>query len=183
MITTREAHDALQEAALAERRSAEAYSYSRSAPFCILWGLIWMAGYGGMTVLKGADVGWLWLILSAIGMAISIWIGNNSRAAGQRSSGWRIGLVFVVIAAFSAALFAILPPTNEFQVGAYSPLLLSAIYASLGLWLGIRYILLAVFVAVVTLGAFFFMREFFFVWMAVAGGGSLLLTGLWMRHG
>ena len=182
MITTREAHDALQEAATAERRSAESYSYSRSAPYCILWGLIWMAGYGGMTVLKGADVGWLWLILSAIGAGVSIWIGNNS-SASQRSSGWRIGLLFVIIAAFSTALFAILPPTNAFQVGAYSPLLLSAIYASLGLWLGIRYILLAVFVAAVTLGAFFFMREFFFVWMAVAGGGSLLLTGLWMRHG
>ena len=40
MITTREATDVLREAATTERRSAEAYSYSRSAPFLILWGLI-----------------------------------------------------------------------------------------------------------------------------------------------
>ena len=181
MITTREAHDALQEAALAERRSREAYSYSRSAPYCILWGLIWMAGYGGMTVLKGADVGWLWLILSAIGIVMSIWIGSNG--TGQRSNGWRMGALFVIIFVFTFALFSVLPPTNGLQVGAYSPLLLSAIYAALGLWLGLRYILLAAFLAAVTLGAFFFQKEFFFVWMAVAGGGSLLLTGLWMRHG
>ena len=35
----------------------------------------------------------------------------------------------------------------------------------------------------ITLGAYFFLKDFFFVWMALAGGGSLLLTGLWMRHG
>jgi|SRR5579872_281712 len=182
MITTREAHDALQEAALAERRSAESYSYSRSAPYCILWGLIWMVGYGGMTVLKGTDIAWLWLILSATGMAISFWIGTG-RTDGRSSNGWRMGSLFAIIAAFTFALFAILPPTNELQVGAYSPLLLSAIYAALGLWLGVRYILLAAFLAALTLGAYFFQKEFFFVWMAVAGGGSLLLTGLWMRHG
>ncbi len=37
--------------------------------------------------------------------------------------------------------------------------------------------------AAATLGAYFFLKDFFFVWMAVAGGGSLLLTGLWMRNG
>ncbi|HXR96013.1 MAG TPA: hypothetical protein VN718_09040, partial [Rhizomicrobium sp.] len=149
MITSQQAHDALQEAATAERRSAESYSYSRSAPYCILWGLIWMAGYGGMTVLKGANVGWLWLILSAIGMAISIWFGNN-KADAQGRGGWRVGLVFVIIAAFTFALFSVLPPTNELQVGAYSPLLLSAIYAALGLWRGTRYILLGAFMAAAT---------------------------------
>jgi len=30
-----------------QRPSAEAYSYNRSAPFLILWGLIWIVGYGG----------------------------------------------------------------------------------------------------------------------------------------
>lgn len=179
MITTQQAHDALREAANTERRSAEAYSYGRSAPYCILWGLIWMAGYGGMTVLKGPDVGWLWLILSAIGMALSIWVGSHTGSG----TGWRMGLVFVIITAFSFALFSVLPPTSPLQVGAYSPLLLSAIYAAMGLWKGIRYILLGAFLAVATLGAYFFLKDFFFIWMAVVGGGSLLLAGLWMRHG
>jgi len=182
MITSQEASSALREAATTERRSAEALSYGRSAPYLILWGLIWIAGYGGMTVLKGPNVGWLWLILSAVGMGISIWIGN-SYVESRGRAGWRAGLVFVIIAAFTFALFSVMPPTSELQVGAYSPLLLSAIYAIVGLWRGTRYILLGVFLAVVTLGAFFYLKDFFFIWMAVVGGGSLLLTGLWMRHG
>jgi hypothetical protein len=182
MISAREAHDALQEAATTERRSAQSYGYSRSAPFCILWGLIWIAGYGGTAVLPGRESNWLWLTLSVIGTAISIWIGNN-RAEGKGNEGWRAGLVIVFVMAFTAALMFIMRPTDPLQVGAYWPLLLSAIYASMGLWMGARYILLGAFLAAATLAAYFFFKEFFFVWMAVVGGGSILLTGLWMRHG
>jgi hypothetical protein len=182
MITSQQAHDALREAETAERRSAESYSYSRGAPFCILWGLIWIAGYGGTALLPGRESNWLWLALAIIGTAISIWIGNN-RADVRGHNGWRTGLVIVFVMAFTAALLFIMHPTDALQVGAYWPLLLSAIYASMGLWLGVRYILLGAFLAAATLGAYVFFKEFFFVWMALVGGGSILLTGLWMRHG
>jgi hypothetical protein len=135
MITSQEAATALREAAATERRSAEAYSYSRSAPYCVLWGLIWIAGYGGMTVLPGQQAGWLWIALSVIGAAISIWIGNT-RAKSASGSGWRTGALIAIAVAFCFALFSILPPSNELQVGAFSPLLLSAIYAAVGLWRG-----------------------------------------------
>ncbi|HEY5085276.1 MAG TPA: hypothetical protein VII48_12165 [Rhizomicrobium sp.] len=182
MITTREATDVLREAATTERRSAEAYSYSRSAPFLILWGLIWIAGYGGMAMLPEQQAGWLWFALSAAGTGISIWLGNT-RAKARGRSGWRFGALVVIAFAFTFALFSVLPPTNELQVGAFSPLLLAAIYAAIGLWQGLRFVLVAVFLTAATLGAYFFLKDFFFVWMAVVGGGSLLLTGLWMRHG
>ena len=85
MITTREATDVLREAATTERRSAEAYSYSRSAPFLILWGLIWIAGYGGMAVLPEQQAGWLWFALSVVGTGISIWLGNaRAKARGRK---------------------------------------------------------------------------------------------------
>ena len=182
MITTQEASSALQEAATTERRSAQAYSYSRSAPFLILWGVIWIAGYGGTAVLPGQQASWLWIALSVVGTGISIWLGST-QAKARDSSGWRVGALVAIIFAFVFALFSILPPTNELQAGAISPLLLSAIYAAMGLWRGLRFVLLGAFLVVITLGAYFFLKEFFFVWMALAGGGSLLLTGLWMRHG
>jgi hypothetical protein len=182
MITTREATDALREAATTERRSAKAYSYNRSAPLLILWGLIWIVGYGGMAELPGQQSGWLWLALSVVGTGISIWLGNaGAKARGQ--SGWRVGALVVIAFAFTNALFSILPPTNALQVGAFTPLLLSAIYAAIGLWQGLRFVLVGAFPAAITLGAYFFLKDFFFVWMALAGGGSLLLTGLWMRNG
>jgi hypothetical protein len=44
-------------------------------------------------------------------------------------------------------------------------------------------VILAAFLAAATLGAYFFLKDFFFVWMALVGGGSLLLAGLWMWRG
>ena len=135
-----------------------------------------------MAALPEQQAGWLWLALSVVGTGISIWLGN-ARAKERGRNGWRIGVLVAIAFVFVSALFSILPPTNELQVGAFSPLLLSAIYAAIGLWRGLRFVLLAVFLAAITLGAYFFLKDFFFVWMALAGGGSLLLTGLWMRHG
>ena len=78
------------------------------------------------------------------------------------------------------ALFAIWHPT-DIQIVDYFPLLFAAIYTAIGLQLGLRYILIGVFMGASTQVAYFYLREYFFHWMALVGGGSLFLTGLWMR--
>ncbi|MEP7359172.1 MAG: hypothetical protein ABI847_18115 [Anaerolineales bacterium] len=182
MISAEQAADALKEVTAVERRSAEAYSYSRTAPYCFVWGVVWLLGYGAQALVPaGQWLGWWWMGLSLAGAAISIVLGSteNARRTGRS---WRVGMLFLIIWLFTACLFAVLHPKDSLQVGAYFPLLFSAIYAAIGLWLGLRYILVGVFMAAATLGAFFFLHEYFFHWMALVGGGSLLLTGLWMRQ-
>lgn len=183
MISAQQAADALKEADAAERRSFEAYSYSQTAPYCFVWGVVWLLGYGAQALAPSPLrmwLGWWWLGLSLVGALISILIGQaqNARRPGRS---WRIGILFLILWLFTTALFAVFNPQNHLQVGAYFPLLFAAIYAAIGLWLGLRYILVGVFMAAATLGAYFFLREYFFHWMALVGGGSLLLTGLWMR--
>jgi hypothetical protein len=182
MISAEQAADALKEVHAAERRSAEAYSYSLSAPYCFVWGTVWLLGYGAEALIPaGSWLGWWWMGLSMAGAAASVMIGRiqNARRPGQS---WRTGMLFLIIWLFTVALFAVLHPRAPLQVGAYFPLLFAAIYAAIGLWLGLRYILIGMFMAAATLGAFFLLREYFFHWMALVGGGSLLLTGYWMRQ-
>jgi hypothetical protein len=126
-------------------------------------------------------LGWWWMGLGLMGAVISVVIGRNQNARRAGAS-WRMDALFLIVWLFSAALFAMLHPSNGLQVGAYFPLLFAAIYAAIGLWMGLRYILVGVFMAVATLAAYFYLRDYFFHWMALVGGGSLLLTGLWMRR-
>jgi hypothetical protein len=93
----------------------------------------------------------------------------------------KVWLLFVVIYAFSFSLFAILRP-SALQIGAYWPLLCAALYAGIGLWAGVRYVVVGGLLAVLTLFGFFALRNQFFGVMAIAGGGSLVLTGLWLRR-
>jgi hypothetical protein len=186
MISAEQASNALKEAVATEQRSRAAYSYSLSAPYCFLWGTVWLLGYGAEALFPLGHpawmwLGWWWFGLSMTGAVISVLIGRRQNARRPGMS-WRIGVVFLIIWLFTLALFAVLHPRSDLQVGAYWPLLFAAIYAAFGLWMGLRYVLIGIFMAVSTLAAYFFMREYFFHWMALVGGGSLLLTGFWMRR-
>jgi hypothetical protein len=186
MISAQQASNALKEAAAAERRSADAFNYSQSAPHCFVWGVVWLLGYGAEALIPPAHPGWTWLGwwwvgLSLAGAAASAAIGRG-QGISRPGKSWRMSVLFLIVWLFTGALFAVLHPQSDLQVGAYFPLLFAAIYAAIGLWMGLRYILVGVFMAVATLGAYFYLREYFFHWMALVGGGSLLLTGLWMRQ-
>jgi hypothetical protein len=189
MITAEQAADVLKEVATTERRSAEAYSYSQTAPHCFVWGAVWFLGYGAEALAPIAHpqwmwlgwwwLGWWWLALSMSGALASTLIGVQ-QGSRRNSNAWRMTALFAIMWLFTLALFQIMH-ARELQIAAYFPLAFSAIYAAIGLWLGLRYILVGIFMAVSTLGAYYFLREHFLLWMALVGGGSLLLTGLWMR--
>jgi hypothetical protein len=46
---------------------------------------------------------------------------------------------------------------------------------------GMRFLGTFVAIAALTLGGFFFLPAHFLLWMAVVGGGALVLAGLWLR--
>jgi hypothetical protein len=156
MISSQQAAEALKEAAIAEKRSRAAYSYSLSAPYFFVWGIVWLLGYGAEALVPLAHlprnlIGWSWTGLSLAGVAACIIVGRKQALRNGRSA-WRAAALFLIIWLYFFASFSVLPPHSEQQAGAYIPLLFAAIYAAIGLWLGLRYILVGVFVAVATLG-------------------------------
>lgn len=179
-ISKQEAHAALTEAENAARRSREIYGYSRSAPYCFIWGATWFLGYMAQAVLTDAQTVWTWPAVLIAGAGASALVGLSQKRRGARSMD-KVWLLFVVIYAFSFSLFAILRP-SALQIGAYWPLLCAALYAGAGLWGGVRYVVVGAALAVLTLFGFFELRGHFFALMAIAGGGSLVLTGLWLRR-
>ena len=186
MISSEQAAEALKQVAAAEQRSRAAYNYSQSAPFCFVWGGVWLLGYGAEALAPlvyppGKWIGWWWMGLTIAGVAAGMLIGHR-QALRHGRSGWRYGALVLIIWLYFLSSFSVLHPHNSQQVGAYIPLLFAAIYAAIGLWLGLRYILVGAFMAAATLGAYFFLRDYFFLWMALVGGGSLILTGFWLRR-
>lgn len=177
-ITRDEAANALRDITQTERKSGEAYGYQRGAPHLIVWGVVWAIGYG-LTYFKP---GWqlTWPVLSIAGAVASFWIGSRMRS--DVTTGWRYLATLVAIIIFIAALFSVLPPQNGSQVGAFFPLLVSLFYAIVGIWAGgRRLIVLSALIVVLTLIGFFYLPQYFALWMAVVGGGGLVVGGLWLR--
>src|SRR4051812_1449935 len=163
-ISPEEASETLNQVADTQARSRILYGYWRGAPYLILWGILWMAGFG-LTAVFPAHVAVFWGIVTPLGVATGIVI-DRSRNNEKRSRDWRYAVIALAFAAFFFATFSILRPHSINQTSAFICLVVSLIYVLMGLWFGLRYIMCGVLVAALTLGGFFLLHNHFSLWMA-----------------
>jgi len=182
-LTPNEAADALRDIEQTGRRSGEAFGYRISAPYLVIWGVVWIVGYSG-TDLAPRYSGILWSSLIILATAINLFVGyrvSYHAGMGRKGNGWRYGALVAVFWLFLIATYTVFGEAGPRQQGAFVPLAIAAIYAGTGLWTGLRFVVLGGTVAALTLLGFFYVHEHFYLWMAVVGGGGLVLAGLWMR--
>jgi hypothetical protein len=183
-ISTQEAAETLQEIARTQRRASILRGYERGAPHLILWGIIWALGYGTCD-LAPALANPAWLLLDIAGMTGSFLIGRAA-AAGKTGATTAYGARFAALGftalAFVIATYYILQPHDSAQFGAFPALFIALIYTVIGIWRGSRWAVAGIVLGVCTVGGYAFLREHFMLWMAVVGGGTLILTGLWLRR-
>jgi hypothetical protein len=183
-ISTQEAAEALSDIASAQHRASILRGYEYGAPHFLLWGLIWMIGYG-LTDISPAMAGPGWLLLDLTGITGSFLLGRATAASvpyAYRNYGRRFTALGVTLLAFVSATYFIMKPTSAAQFGAFPALLMAAIYTVVGIWRGVRWAVSGVVLAACTVAGFALFKEHFMLWMAGAGGGALLLTGVWLRR-
>ena len=185
-LTQDEAAQSLADAEDIQRRSHQAIGYSRSSPFLLIVGLFWLLCYGA-TQFWPQQSAWIWGAGTLLFSVVMIWLSLQSRHrvhdARSRRINRNLGLMFgVIVPAFAVASIAVMWPLHGLRIGAFLPLLYAAIYTGMGLWLGTRYVIVGVTVFIATLVGFYLVRDYFAIWMAVFGGGSMILTGLWLRQ-
>jgi len=178
-LSSKEAAESLSDVERAARRSAQAFGYRKASPHLILWGLVWLVGYSA-TDLRPADAGPIWLALVATACAIGFLQVRSDSSAGAKGS-WRMLGLTAITCLFVGAIFATLGPVSGKQIGIFAPLLVGAIYAGMGLWLGLRFVVTGVAITALTLGGYFYLPEHFLLWMAFVTGGGLILAGVWFR--
>jgi hypothetical protein len=82
---------------------------------------------------------------------------------------------------FFGVALTVVGPLQARQIDAFFPLVFGGAYLIAGVWLGTRYVICGVALIAATVAGYFYAGDAFGWWMAVAGGGVLLLTGLWLR--
>lgn len=179
-ISKKQAESALEDLEQVGIRSVTLYKYTKVSPHLIAWGFVWIAAYGLSDALPSKAT-LIWLIANFVGVALSICIDRgNSRATSQAKG--RVGAAIITVLAFMMATFAILPPDSGKQVSAFIPLVIATTYILLGIWHGRRLVILGALQGTLTLLGFFFLHSHFNLWMASVGGGTLILTGIWLKR-
>jgi hypothetical protein len=180
-VTPNEAQHTLREITQTARRSSAAYSYYMSAPHLLLWGVIWILGYG-LSYWR-PQLWEVWPLLCAAGIPGSVTIGIRMKARQGAVRDLRPIATVVAVTLFIGSLLAILPAfAVERSAGAFFPILVALYYALIGIWTrAAQMLILGVALAALTLAGFFLLPSSFPLWMAIVGGGGLILGGLWLR--
>lgn len=179
-LSREQAEGALRDITQTERRSISAYGYKSTAPFLILWGVLWMVGYGS-TDLTPHISGLVWLGVTVVGTVGSALLGMRAGGGAPRPFSWRIFFSWIAGLFFISAILVVLKPSDGAQIGAVIPLLVACGYVILGIWIGVRLAIAGIIIAALTLFGFYYLPQHFALWMAVVGGVTLIGTGLWLR--
>lgn len=181
-LDARDASRALADIDAAAARSTQLQRYRGFAPHMILWGAIWMVA-NLLTDLWPAQSGIGWLLLSALGMAGSFWLGSRTaRQAARSGHGPRWLQTLAAIIVFQVLALAVLPPLTGRQQGAFLSLLWTCLYTAAGAWLGWRLTAIgALATALIAIG-YFHLASHFFLFMGCVTSASLIAGGLWLRR-
>ena len=68
------------------------------------------------------------------------------------------------------------------QLGTFWPIYFMLVYTIAGLWIGYAFVAIGLGITALTLIGYFFVGDWFDLWMAFVDGGGLILGGLWMRR-
>jgi hypothetical protein len=187
MISKSEAASALRDIELVHRRTTRGGAYAKASPHLLIGGLVWAAGYGACAVLPPERWGTIWIPLSLAGLVGSYAVGHLSHQREPRNpaaaagSAAHILWIMVTTVSFIVSTFMLFQPTDPVAFLAFPALVMAFVYVLLGSvglprfrWLG------AGMFAMLVIGLVL-QREAIAIWVAAAGGGGLILGGLWLR--
>jgi len=150
--------------------------------FMVLWGGVWLLGFGGQQFLSPAAAGWAWMVLDLLGGLGSVVLGIRLGRSVRSRAGWRVGLWWLALLAYGVLLIWILRPSGDNTATLVITLFAALGYVLTGImlsgsiaWLGILLTFLALF-------GYYFLPAYFSLWMAVVGGGALIGSGLWVMR-
>jgi len=186
-VSKKQAAEALSMISKSGLRSKQHRSYRLAAPHFFAWGLFWLVGYGS-TALWPREADYVWMTIVAVWAFGSLTILPRFRSI--TSSGREGELEHVtarVVVSMGAGILLvigmmlILHPRGQ-QIAALVPLLVSIAYIAAGTWgAGPRYSVIGGLLTAITLGSYLWLPAYFLWLMAFAGGGVLILTGVWLR--
>jgi hypothetical protein len=184
VIGREDAAQALKAAADAAGRSQRLHGYRGASGFLILWGVVWAVMDVGFYV--GPSTGnWLSLVGDLVGVAGSVLLGLRMKR--NRPGGYPVRgiagalLIALAIGFYSLGMSVISPPHDAGQSQAFAGISVGCAYMVLGAVQGLRLAAVGMAMIVLTLGGWAYAHEYFMLWMAFAGGGGLVLSGLWLR--
>ena len=151
----------------------------------IVTGIVWLIGFTATQFLAAPLIVWIWIVTSIAGSAFATFMGIRSgkrvRIASSALTGKRIAVFWGLLTLFAAAIIAVAHPAEGKQITLIIILFAMIGQMGMGLLLSFSATWWTVPVAAVALIGYFFMPDWFYLWMGLLGGGAMIVLGLYIR--
>jgi hypothetical protein len=183
-ISPNEAEEALTAIQSMMKKTRRAISSSGAYMFLIVWGVIWLLGFLGSQFLPQEIGGYAWMILDTLGGILSaiigIRMGRGVRSSSPTTSGKRIGIFWSLLFLYCFAAVAISWPADGKQLAMYI-LFVMVGWIAMGLLLSFASVWPGLIITALALIGYFLLPGIFYLWMALLGGGVMIVLGLYIR--
>ena len=181
-IDAKQAASALNDINTVIRSVRQSAIYKTASLIVIMWGALVFAGHIVADVLPRNEL-LIWLVVTVLGTTGWFAISASTRAhGGVRSFDARVFAAFMLFIGFGYLLTMGLGHFTPRQLDTFWPLYFMLVYTIAGLWVGLVFVAIGLGITALTLIGYFFVGDWFHLWMAVVNGGGLVLGGLWMRR-
>ena len=168
-------------------RTQKAIASAYANPLLILWGVLWIIAYTAthFYLSYAFHIFTAMAAVGGVGTAVIVWI-LHSKAPIQEASGpklgWRITIFWILLCVYIPIWLFLLTPFSGLQCNAFICTASMFAYIVMGLWFDNRLmIILGLALTAATLAGFYILRDYYCLWMAFVGGGTMLGTGLYIR--
>ena len=184
-ISPNEAEEALEAIQLVTQRTRHSIASSGADISLIITGLVWMIGFLATQFLQGEIVAYTWVGVSVIGAVVGTLLsmrrGRRVRGPTAGVTAKRIATIWLVLAVYCLAAVAITWPLDGMQLTVLIVLFVMVGWLAMGLLLSFISVWPGLLIILLVLIGYFFLTDFFYLWMALLGGGGMIALGIYIR--
>jgi hypothetical protein len=184
-ISPNEAEEALAAIQTMAQKTRHSIAGGGASISLIITGIVWLIGFTATQFLTGPIVASIWIGISILGSTLAtilgIQAGRRVRSASSAVTGKRIALFWVFLVLFAIAALAVARPTDGKQLTMLIILFGMIGQMGMGLLLSFSATWWTVPVVALALAGYFLVPAWFYLWMALLGGGVMIVLGLYIR--
>jgi hypothetical protein len=185
-ITPSEAEKTLASIRQTEDQMRRALNASGGGYQMLIWGVIMLVGY---TLNQFADripiavVAGIWIAMSILGNAVSVAASIRMARKFQSPVGARIGAMLPIFLLFGAVGAFFVHPAGPREINLLIYLLVMLWLAMMGLWVKPSLLWISLAFSGLMLFGYWVLPDYFFLWLAIVGGGAMIGSGLFLISG
>jgi hypothetical protein len=184
-ISPSEAEDALAAIETMARKTRHSIASSGTYINLVVTGIIWLVGFTCQQFLPDEIVGYIWagltIVGGGLGTALAFRAGRRVRSPATAPTVRRVGLFWLLLILYGIAAIAIARPRDGKQLTVLIVLFIMVGQLGMGLLFSFSSVWWVLPITALTLVGYFLLPGMFYLWMAILGGGGMILLGLYIR--